>query len=324
MRPLPSTMKSPQDKRPVWRGGILQVWTTRACDQACFGCTQGSNLAGKPGMISPEQYEQALKSLECYWGIVGMFGGNPAMHPQFEELCRIERGLIPWEQRGVWCNHPRGKGATMRITFNPAYSNLNVHLDRSAFDEFCRDWPECRYKLLGIDPAWPEARDFSADHIGDSRHSPVYVAMQDIIPDEDERWRLIGRCDVNQLWSAMICVFRGQLRGYFCEIAASQAMLHQHEPDYPDLGVPIEPGWWDQGMDAFDEQARFHCHACGFPMRGYGDLAVGGTTEQVSATHAAIYKPKTRGRPVQLVSLRSDVREDALGKGTNYVQNGAL
>jgi len=59
---------------------------------------------------------------------------------------------------------------------------------------------------------------------------------------DDERWGLIGNCDINQYWSAIICVFRGELRGYFCEIAGAQAILHENEPSYPDLGASVVPG----------------------------------------------------------------------------------
>lgn len=323
MRPLPPNMKSPRDKRPVWRGGVLQIWVTRACDKACFGCTQGSNLGGKPGLMKPEQFDLACQSLQGYFGVVGMFGGNPCMHPQFEELCRIMRGRIPLVQRGLWSNNLRGHGATCRSTFNPHHSNLNVHLDREAYREMWDSWPEARHILKGADPSWPEARGIPAERLGDSRHSPVYVALQDVIEDEEERWRLIGECDINQFWSAIICVFRGELRGFFCEIAGAQAMLHQHEPDYPDLGVKIEPGWWNRGMEAFDAQVRHHCHACGIPLRGYGSLAVGGQIEQVSQTHAGIYHPKQRDRPVQLVTLRTQLNEQALERATEYIGNGS-
>lgn len=304
IHPIPASMKSPRDIRPtVWSGGVLQIWVTRACDKSCFGCTQGSNLAGRPGMITPDQFETACQSLADYFGICGMFGGNPALHPQFPLLCEIMREYIPKERRGLWCNNINGHGRIAAATFNPAVSNLNVHKDRAAYDEFRRDWPQ--------------ARPFGLDE--DSRHSPPYVALQDIIPDEAERWRLIGQCDVNQFWSAMICVFRGELRGYFCEIAGAQAMLHQHEPSYPDLGLPITPGWWNQPMSAFESQVRHHCMACGIPLRGYGELAVDGRVEQVSATHADIYRPKTSGREVQLVQIESELRRAPESRATDYV-----
>jgi hypothetical protein len=297
-------MKSPRDIRPsVWSGGVLQVWITRACDKSCFGCTQGSNLGGKPGMMTPEQFEQACISLKGYFGVVGIFGGNPAISPHFAEICEIMREHFPRERRGLWCNNLNGHGRIARATFNPSVSNLNVHLDQAAYDEFRRDWPE--------------SRPFGLHE--DSRHSPPFVAMQDVIADEEERWRLIGECDVNQFWSAMICVFRGQLRGFFCELAGAQAMLHQHEPGYPDTGLPVVPGWWDQPMEAFDAQVRLHCHACGIPLRGYGELAIGGKVEQVSKTHEAIYRPKTKGREVQLVQIESELRRAPESRSTDYM-----
>jgi hypothetical protein len=303
--PIPASMKSPRDRRPtVWHGGVLQIWVTRACDKACFGCTQGSNLGGKPTRITTEQFETACVSLKDYFGVVGVFGGNPAVHPEFETLCEIMRKHIPYERRGLWCNKLHGKGAAARATFNPGVSNLNVHLDKEAFAEFRRDWPE--------------AMPFGLET--DSRHSPPFVAMQDVIPDEAERWKLIASCDVNQFWSAMICVFRSELRGFFCEVAGAQAMLHQNEPDYPDLGLPVTPGWWNKPMADFADQARFHCHACGIPLKGRGDLAVLGTTEQTSATHRDIYKPK-RDRLVQIVTSRDELGH--VNKATEYLQNAS-
>lgn len=304
-------MVAPSQRRECYEhGGVLQIWVTRACDKACFGCTQGSNLGGRPGVMTPEQYREAVASLEGYFGVVGMFGGNPAIHPQFDELCRILReSWVPKEQRGLWCNNPRGKGAVARETFNARNSNLNVHLDREAAEEFARDWPEAAPYIKGL-----------AD---DSRHSPVYVAMQDVIPDEDERWRLIADCDINRYWSAMIGVFRGELRAWFCEIAGAMAMLHQHEPDYPDTGLPVTPGWWRAPIQAYEEQIRYHCHRCGVPLRGRGELAVGGTREQVSKTHASIYKPKIRGREVEVVETLEQLG-DRLPKVTDYIENGSV
>lgn len=304
-RPLPPTMVSPRDRRKqVWSGGVLQVGITRACDKACFGCTQGSNLGGKPAMMTPDQFETAMKSLEGYFGVVGVFGGNPCLNKHFEEICEIMREYVPFKRRGLWCNKLFGKGHIARATFNPSVSNLNVHMDREAYDEFRRDWPE--------------ARPFGLE--ADSRHSPPFVAMQDVIDDEEERWRLIGNCDVNQNWSAMIGLIRGELRGFFCEVAYSMSALHENDPAWPDTGLLVVPGWWNQPMSAFDAQVRWNCHRCGVPLRGYGDLAVNGTKEQTSQTHLPIYKPKQRGREVEVVSSREQLGKP-LGTATHYLQN---
>lgn len=334
--PIPKSMKAPGDRRPdIWRQGVLQIWVTRACDLSCIGCTQGSNLRGKPGFMTPEQFEVACQSLEGYFGVVGVFGGNPTLHPKFAELCEILKKYVPFEQRGLWSNNLHGYGKLCRETFNPRFSNLNVHGYREAFEEMKRDWPESFPKGLG-EASYedvlkagtnyanlpPSELERLAQRIGDSRHSPPFVAMQDVVPDERERWKLIANCDVNQRWSAMMCVFRGELRAYFCELAGAQAMLHANEPDYPDLGLPVTPGWWKKSMEAFDAQVRFHCHACGVPLRGAGDFATLGRVEQVSTTHASIYKPKEKDRQVQLVTDRAVLGR--VPRMTDYIENAQL
>lgn len=319
-----SRMVSPGMVRPgIYCGGILQIWVTRACDRACVHCTQGSNLRGRPGMISVDQFEQALQSLEGYFGVIGVFGGNPAIHPEFEELCRLMRQYVPFERRGLWCNNPLGKGAVMRKTFNPHHSNINVHCDREAFEEFRRDWPEC----------------FPFGLAEDSRHGPCYVAMIDVLPDEEKRLELISQCDINQRWSALVGVFRGEVKGWFCEIAAAQSMLHQYEEDYPDTGLDVtktythpQTGeackWWQLPMQSFVHQLRLHCHECGVPLRGVGALANDpNAIEQVSPTHQSIYRPKDKTRQVEVItsleqlggSLRSAI--DYVGNATRPIKD---
>jgi hypothetical protein len=288
---LPVRMVAPSDRRPVWRGGVIQLQVTRACDLSCHHCTQGSNLAGKPVMMTPDEFEAAVKSLEGYWGVVGMFGGNPALHPQFYTLCEILRAHVPFEQRGLWCNHPRGKADAMRITFNPAVSNLNVHLSPEAHAEFTLGWPESIPYLKGLDL--------------DSEHGSPWVAMKDVVPDEAERWKLIEQCTVNRFWSALVGVVPGRgLRAYFCEIAYSQAALHATASDaeaWPDTGLAAVPGWWRQPMEAFADQVRLHCHSCGIPLNRRGQMAIGGEREEFSVTHESIAKPKAKGRNVQII-----------------------
>lgn len=302
---LPVKMVLPSDKRPgIWRSGICQIMVTRACDLACHHCTQGSNLAGKPVMMTPEQFDAACASLEGYFGVVGMFGGNPTMHPQFDELCRIMRARFPFEQRGLWCNNLRGKGAHARVTFNPRHSNINVHLNSEAADEFRRDWPESAPCIKG--------------ETTDSIHGSPWVAAKDVISDEAERWRLIGDCDINKHWSAMICAVRGELRAFFCEIAGAQAMLHENNPDWdgtgepmPDTGLSVQPGWWRASLETFEPQIDLHCHSCGIPLRRKGEAAIGGLKEEFSETHRFIARPKVKNRPVEIVSIGGPLQRPA-------------
>lgn len=77
-------------------------------------------------------------------------------------------------------------------------------------------------------------------------------------------------------------------------------------------------------MDAFAHQARKHCHECGIPLRGFGDLAMGGTNEQVSPSHAGVYKLKRRDKTLELVTRLEQLGEHRLARSTDYIQNGSL
>lgn len=298
-----SAMKAPSDKRPTWRNGVIQIHITRVCDLACSHCTQGSNLGGRPVIMSLENFENAVKSLRGYFGVVGIFGGNPTMHPHFADICDILARHIPKEQRGLWSNNLHGYGSLCREIFNPAVSNLNVHCDMDAYNEMKRDWPEC-------------------EPIGqyDSGHSPVYVSMDDLNLPYETKVKLINRCDINQLWSAMLCQVRGELRAFFCEIAGAQAMLTQ-DLNANDSGLYVTDGWWKLPITAFEDQIRNHCFKCGVPLKGKGDLAVGGTKEYVSQTYLPIAKLKKKDKELIVVQTLEDL-DGFVDRSTDYIKNG--
>lgn len=299
-------MKAPGDKRPTWMGGVIQIHITRACDLACTHCTQGSNLGGKPVMMTLENFEDAVKSLRDYFGVVGIFGGNPTMHPQFREITEILTAYIPFERRGLWSNNLRGYGNLCKQVFNPAVSNLNVHCSKEAYEEMKRDWPEC-------------------NPIGqyDSGHSPVYVSMNDLDLDYRQKVELINNCDINQYWSAIICQVKGKLRAYFCEIAGAQAMLNETlgNGELYNTGIEVTENWWKLPISAFEDQIRLHCFQCGVPLRGKGDLAVGGKTEYVSKTYLPIAKLKNKEKKIKVVEKVADL-DGQVGRSTDYIKNG--
>lgn len=315
------TLKAPSARKGhIWEGGVFQVHLGRACSAACFGCTQGSQLAGKAPFMTVEQFEVAIRSLmepEPWHGVVGLFGGSTANHPRFAEICEVYRRLVPYRQRGLWCNDPHGQGAVIRETFRPEISNINVHMDERAHAEFLRDWPEIAPFIKGFE------RD-KAGNVLDSRHSPPWVAMRDLEDVTDrQRWDYVKRCTVNRDWSPLIGTFRGELRGWFCEIAGAQAMLHQWELDYPDTGCKVEPGWWRKPMEAYAHQVERHCFDCSHPIRALGDFAITGHVEHVSKTHAGIFRPKVKGRRVVTVThLAQLAAAGEVEVATRYIENG--
>jgi len=293
-----------QRRKGKWRDGVIQIHLTRACDRSCYSCTQASNLLIKPDFITLENFEIAVKSLVGYFGVVGIFGGNPALHPQFPEICEILAKYIPREQRGLWCNNPMKHGKLMSQIFNPRHSNLNVHQSQEAYNAFRRDWPES--KPCGLTE--------------DSRHSPVYASMIDMDIPEEQRWELISKCDINHHWSAMIGQFRGQPRAWFCEIAGGQAMLMQNDPDYPDTGIYPTEQWYKKPIVDFSDQIEQHCHRCAVPLKGRGQLANSTTDkEQTTKYYLPVFKPK-HNREIELVESAEQLGTP-LGLMTDYIGN---
>jgi len=245
--------------------------------------------------MTPDQFDRAVASLEGYFGVIGLFGGNPCMSPHFEDYCRILRERVPFAQRGLWSHNLRGKGAVARATFDPRHSNLNVHLDPEAAEEMRRDWPECAGYIKGT--------------LEDSMHGTPWVSPTDLGVPEADRWAKIADCDISKYWSSLIGVVRGEIRAFFCEVAYAMAALHEGNPDWagtgrpmPDVGMEVTPGWWKRPMADFARQVETCCHHCAIPYRRPGQLAIGGEAEEYSPTHAAIARPKVRDRPVSLVT----------------------
>lgn len=301
-------MVRPGAHKPVWMGGVTQILLTRACNLACGGCSQHSQTAGKKPFMSLENFEKACINIAPAHTVVGVFGGNPCLHPQFIEICEIMRRYIPAARRGLWANRLYGHGKVCSETFNTNVSNINVHLDKEAASEFRRDWPAMT-RILG-------------EH-EDSRHSPPLAAIQDMEDlDDSKRWDLISECPVNKLWSSLYGEIHGELRFWFCELAASAAMLHESDPDYPDTGMQVIDRVWDLPMAAYAADVRNACMRCGVAMNGYGEMATKRDgIELVSKTHIDYFKPKIKERLVQLVTNTKDAQAFGVPRMTDYIQN---
>ena len=128
MAPVLSKMKAPGDFRAgVWRGRVLQVKVTNACDLDCKNCSVGVGLAKKLKKLywmTPDQFRVAIRSLEGFPGVIGMFGGNPCIHPRFEELCQIFREEIPIKSNGAF--GAIGCSVTARSVVKPSTARIAI------------------------------------------------------------------------------------------------------------------------------------------------------------------------------------------------------
>lgn len=232
---------------------IICVDVTNRCDLACSNCTRLLANQDKLWDMTPENFRLALRSLHGFFGIIAMIGGNPCMHPRFPELCAIFAEEVPEKlQRGLWTNNPFKHEDLARETFGTF--NLNAHGEERAYPALERLTQHARQDQK---VAWT--------YMGNSVHAPLLTAVKDIYA-QDEMWEKITQCDINREWSASIVQnAQGELRAYFCEVAASFDLARGQ-----DHGHPVLPGWWQEKIETFADQIKHFCPGCGVPARVAG------------------------------------------------------
>lgn len=278
---------------------VICIDVTNKCDLACSNCTR--LLANQETLweMTLENFRLALQSLKDYWGIIAMIGGNPCMHSRFPELCAIFEEEVPNQlQRGIWTNNPFKHEALCQQTFGTF--NLNAH-------------GEERAKPV-LERMTTKARDDGAvvwTYMGNSVHAPLLTAVQDLY-DEEEMWQRISDCDINREWSASIVQNKaGELRAYFCEVAASFDLARGG-----DNGHPVTPGWWNQHLQAFQDQVRHFCPGCGVPAKQKGAQdSEEIDTYTITNADIALKDPKRKTRHL-LQNEAEDKRVTAYGSDT--------
>lgn len=225
----------------------IQIACTNVCPRACSNCTRLLSHTAHKWYMTTECFEQAVVALKEFptqsepdslgrtdlGKVIGLFGGEPLVHPEFDSLCEIMREHIRRDSRGLWTGVPFGaKEKMIRDTFR--YINHNLHRTERP-----------------------------------SYHQSALVAIEDVIEDRGEMWRLIDQCWLQQMWSPAITP-----RGfYFCEVASSLAEV-MNGPD----GLPVDVDCWRRPLEDFRYQIEWCCPKCSFALydRNKGKLAVAG------------------------------------------------
>ena len=201
-----------------------QIEITNACHLACSNCTRLVGHIKKPFMMTFDCFKNAIDSMKGYPKMTGIMGGEPLLHPLFEEFCDYAASVIPREQLGLWSSFPEGKEHHRGIickTFGNVFLN-----------------------------------DHSRDDI---YHAPILVGAEEVIKDEQEMLLVVDHCWLQNAWSSSI----NPKGAFFCEVAASMAMLFD-EPD--DQAWPVEPRWWMRIPAQYREQMDKWCRRCGVAL----------------------------------------------------------
>lgn len=249
-------MLAPIDKLTSRVNDIIQIVITTACNLNCSNCTQLLPFRRDYKHMSLECFREAVRSLTEWPGVVGIFGGNPCVHPQFEDICAILCEEIPEQKhRGLWSNDLLKHGELCRRVFYPAGRfNLNAHGVAKAFVQFEEFLP---------------GRVIPGSDRRQAEHAAILGDYRDLGVSESEWVAARERCDINQKWSGAVVERDGKPYAYFCEVAAALDGARG-----VNRGIPAVPGWWRKKMDAFDNQVQ-SCNGCAVPLRiaGHQDNA---------------------------------------------------
>jgi hypothetical protein len=234
--------------------------------------------------MTPENFRLALRSLKDFKGIIAMIGGNPCVHTKFEELCQIFVEEIPNQfQRGLWTNNYFKHREVIEKTFGAL--NLNPHNEERANE-----------KLKDLHDVMVSKRGFNGGfYVGNSHHAPLLTAVKDLYPEKD-MWEKIAGCDVNREWSASIVQNKGELRAYFCEVAASFDLARG-----TDNGHSVVEGWWKRPIKDFSGQIKHFCTGCGVPARLRGSMDNEEIDTYTKSNADLAMKSQVKGRKIQLL-----------------------
>jgi len=197
-----------------------------------------------------DTFRKAALSLDGFPGRLGIIGGEPLLHPQFEELCLILKDEfgIHRKKLGLWTsggkNYEKYKKLIAEVFGMVAYNEHNKEQRKAQL------------------------------------HQPLTVAIDDVVKDEKYKQELLKDCWIQMTW----CPSINPKGGFFCEVAQALDVLL----DGPG-GYPIEPGWWRKTPEQFQDQVDRYCGYCGAAVPLKRELLDAGK-EKVSARLLDLFK----------------------------------
>lgn len=245
-------MRSPEDMR------IIQIDVTNACVHTCSNCSRMCGHHRRPFFMDFDTFKMAVDSLEGFDGTIGIMGGEPTLHPEFERMTRYLASKYPlkgnsylieptddfirnlkYEEMTVTEKYYEEAGDNARVTGPGLWSSLI-----SKYGDY--------YELIQ-DSFYYQCVN---DHSISCYHQPVMVCRKDLGVSDEEWIKKRDNCWMQMNWSASITP-KG---AFFCEVAAALDMLF----DGPG-GWPIEKGWWRKRPEDFTDQLHW-CEWCGLAL----------------------------------------------------------
>lgn len=241
-------MKSPKDME------CIQIDITNACVHRCSNCTRFCGHHRKPFFMDYDTFKKAVDSFDGWDGMVGIIGGEPTLHPDFERFVDYLR-----EKR---------VGRKVNLSQKPIF-DMQSHILKNLYKYPTKIalWSSLNrnyYRHFEVINETFE-RQLLNDHDNNCLHQAILISRKDMGIDDEEFIKRRDNCFAQNSWSATITP-KG---AFFCEVAGALDMLFNGPG-----GWAIEKGWYNRTPEHFEEQLHW-CELCSLcldvPQRIAGD-----------------------------------------------------
>jgi hypothetical protein len=246
-------MRSPKDMR------VIQIEITNACVHQCSNCTRFCGHHKNNYFMEWETFQKSVDSLEEFENCIGIMGGEPTLHPQFERFAR-------------YLFYKRRPKHVVRCSRKPVINFPQYIRDKNYFVDECLNnrrgiglWTSVTKQYYRYFELIQDTFTYQSinDHNNPSIHQPLLASRKEMGIGDDEWIRIRDNCFIQNMWSASITP-KG---AFFCEVAAALDILF----DGPG-GWPIEKGWWKREPKDFGYQLNW-CEICGGALFHSGRLS---------------------------------------------------
>ena len=219
--------------RPIWKSTLMQIEVTNACINQCANCTRMVGHHKKVFFMDLDTIRKSIDNLEGFPGGIGLMGGEPTLHPQFREICKIYQEKIP--------------DKTKRELWTSGYK-----------------WKE--YEDIILETFDKERISYNEHSTDGGVHQPLLVAMKEIVKDKKLRQELKDNCWVQHRWACCSITPYGV---YLCEILGAMDILFNEGKN----AIPNEPGWWKNTEPFLKQQKVCDLCGAPVPIGGMSDRA---------------------------------------------------
>lgn len=264
---------------------IIQVDITNACQDKCGSCTRFVGHHKKPYFVDVAHFEKAILSLEDYPKMVGVMGGEPTLHPKFEDIVKIISDLRTDER-------PLAKERLQPHTRFVDYRNVHLadlHWKKGLWSRLGERYYK-HYELIQDTFGYQCIND----HMHDGEHISLLLPRKELgIPDKE--WiELRDNCWLQREWSAVVTPHGA----YYCEVAGNIDLTFFGGKS----AWKVEKNWWQRTPKEFADQIHLceYCSACLAVPRVKANEELEFVSPEIKKLMESIQSPKLKQHQVEV------------------------